>query len=399
MENKKDTTVLMLLDGSFPPDIRVENEIKVLKSQGYSIILCCTTKGAESIVEDWNGVRVYRAPISKFIYKSMVGALKFPFYYNFWDRFIKLVLKTENNIDVIHAHDLIMVPVAQKLARKTGSKLVFDFHENYPYLIRDAKHTQSRLGKYLSDYKKWERIEKKVVLDADCIITVVEEMKQRIIDLGAEPSKVHVYQNVLDLNSVPENFKLNNSPVDVFDLVYVGGITPARGLSTVIEAITYLSNNEKLRFKLTVFGTGSFEEDLQTLARKKEVFEFIDFRGWVKQSDVFNFISKGSATIIPHYRSVQNDCSSPNKLYQYMFVGKPVISSDCESLERVINSINSGLIYKDTSAKDLSLKIKQLMNDNELQLSLGQNGRKAVLDKYNTAIEKKQLIKAYSTLG
>ena len=75
-----------------------------------------------------------------------------------------------------------------------------------------------------------------------------------------------------------------------------------------------------------------------------------------------------------------------------MFVGKPVISSDCESLERVINSINSGLIYKDTSAKDLSLKIKQLMNDNELQLSLGQNGRKAVLDKYNTAIEKKQLI-------
>ena len=227
MENKKDTTVLMLLDGSFPPDVRVENEIKVLKSQGYSIILCCTTKGAEPVVEDWNGVRIYRAPISKFIYKSMVGALKFPFYYNFWNRFIKLVLKKENHIDVIHAHDLIMVPVAQKSARKTGAKLVFDFHENYPYLIRDAKHTQSKLGKYLSDYKKWERLEKKVVLDADCIITVVEEMKQRIIDLGAEPSKVHVYQNVLDLNSVPENFKLNNSPVDVFDLVYVGGITPA----------------------------------------------------------------------------------------------------------------------------------------------------------------------------
>jgi glycosyltransferase involved in cell wall biosynthesis len=118
----------------------------------------------------------------------------------------------------------------------------------------------------------------------------------------------------------------------------------------------------------------------------------------VKQSDIFNFISKGSATIIPHYRSVQNDCSSPNKLYQYMFVGKPVISSDCESLERVINSINSGLIYKDTSAKDLSSKIQQLMNDKELQLSLGQNGRLAVLDQYNTDCEKAKLIKAYSDL-
>jgi glycosyltransferase involved in cell wall biosynthesis len=81
-----------------------------------------------------------------------------------------------------------------------------------------------------------------------------------------------------------------------------------------------------------------------------------------------------------------------------MLINKPVISSDCQSLKRIIESNNSGLIYKDNSAEDLSEKIKQLMNDKELRKFLGGNGRSAVLNKYNTYFEKRELIKAYSTL-
>ena len=398
MSQIKKKTVLMLLDGSFPPDVRVENEIRVLKAEGYSIIVCCTKKSNKSEIEEWNDIKIYRTKISNFTYKTMVGALKFPFYYNFWKRFMKNVLAKERSIDVIHAHDLVMVPVALELAKHIGAKLVFDFHENYPYLIKDAKHTQSIFGKFLSDYKKWERLEKEVIKEADVIITVVEEMKLRIVDLGAKESMVHIYQNVIDLSCIPNNFKINSEAPYGFNLIYVGGITPARGLATVVEAISLLSEEERNRFKLTVCGTGSFESELRLLAKEIGVFQSIDFRGWVNQSDVFSYISKGNATIIPHYRSIQNDCSSPNKLYQYMLINKPVISSDCQSLKRIIESNNSGLIYKDNSAEDLSEKIQQLMNDKELRKFLGGNGRSAVLNKYNTNIEKRKLIKAYSTL-
>ena len=81
-----------------------------------------------------------------------------------------------------------------------------------------------------------------------------------------------------------------------------------------------------------------------------------------------------------------------------MLINKPVISSDCHSLKRIIESNNSGLIYKDNSAEDLSEKIQKLMNDEKLRKFLGRNGRSAVLNKYNTNIEKRKLIKAYSTL-
>ena len=398
MSQIKKKTVLMLLDGSFPPDVRVEKEINVLKSEGYSIIVCCTKKSNKSVIEEWNDIKIYREKISNFIYKTMVGALKFPFYYKFWKRFMKKVLANERIIDIVHAHDLVMVPVALELVKHTGAKLVIDFHENYPYLIKDAKHTQSILGKFLSDYRKWERLEKEVVKEADVIIAVVEEMKQRIVDLGAKESKVHIYQNVIDLSCIPDNFKINSEPTKGFNLVYVGGITPARGLSTVVKAITLLLEQEKNRFKLTVCGTGSYEPELRLFAKEMGVFHLIDFCGWVNQADVFSYISKGNAAIIPHYRSIQNDCSSPNKLYQYMLINKPVISSDCKSLKRIIESNNSGLIYKDNSPQDLSEKIQQLMNDKEIVKSLGENGRLAVVNKYNTNVEKRELIKAYSNL-
>lgn len=390
--------ILMLLDGEFPPDIRVENEIKVLQSCGHEIVLCCTTKKNEPIQDTWNGARIHRSPIGKYTYKSMVGALKFPVYYNFWKKFLKKVLPLEKGIDVVHAHDLIMVPVAQKVAKQLNAKLVFDFHENYPYLIRDAKHTQSFLGKYLSDYRKWEQFEKACVPHADAIITVVDEMKQRIVDLGADASKVFIYQNVPDLETLDLE-PVESSVSDTFNLVYAGGITPARGLSTVVEAIALLSEEKKSKFKLTVCGTGSFETQIRELAEEKNVAELIDFKGWVAQKDVFKHIAAGSATIIPHYRSIQNDCSSPNKLYQYMFSGKPVISSNCKSLERVILSINSGLIYEDHSAEELAKRMEELMSSEELQISLGKNGREAVLQRYNTQVEGTNLVKAYETLS
>ncbi len=390
--------ILMLLDGEFPPDVRVENEIKVLQSFGHEIVLCCTTKKNEPKLDTWNGVKIHRSPIGKYTYKSMVGALKFPIYYNFWKKFLKKVLPLESSIDVVHAHDLIMVPVAQRVAKQLNAKLVFDFHENYPYLIRDAKHTQSFLGKYLSDYRKWEQLERACVPSADAIITVVDEMKQRIVDLGADASKVFIYQNVPDLETL--DFEpVESSVPDTFNLVYAGGITPARGLATVVEAIALLSEDKKSKFKLTVCGTGSFETQIRELAEEKNVAELIDFKGWIAQKDVFKHIAVGSATIIPHYRSIQNDCSSPNKLYQYMFSGKPVISSNCKSLERVILSINSGLIYEDRSAEELAKRIEQLMSSEELQISLGKNGREAVLQRYNTQVEGANLLKAYETLS
>ncbi|MDX2362881.1 MAG: glycosyltransferase family 4 protein [Crocinitomicaceae bacterium] len=390
--------ILMLLDEEFPPDPRVEHEIHALTSAGHSIVLLCPTREGKELREQWNGIQIYRKVISAFKYKSKVGALKAPVYYNFWKGFFKEYRSEIGLFDVVHAHDLIMAPVAFWIQRKFGGKTVLDLHENYPYLIRDAKHTQSKLGKFLSDHKKWIQFEKTAVVKADKVLTVVKEMRQRVVNIGKKTDEVFVYQNVPNLSELsflnPTEAKSDN-----FTLVYAGGLTPARGLSTVLQAISLLANEGDLKFKLVVCGTGSAEASLKEEASALGIQDHIDFLGWVNQKDVFTIIGKGHATIIPHYRSVQNDCSSPNKLFQYMFMGKPVISSNCTSLKRLIVEENCGLIYQHDSPEDLRAVLKKLMTDEVLTKMMGDNGHKSVIKKYNVDVEKSELIEMYSNFS
>ena len=97
--------ILMLLDHPFPPDTRVENEMKSLTAAGNEVHIACFQKGTEPLIEETSYGIIHRKPVSSFIYKSSVGVLKFPFYFNYWRKFVG-ELFVENQFDAIHVHDL-----------------------------------------------------------------------------------------------------------------------------------------------------------------------------------------------------------------------------------------------------------------------------------------------------
>ena len=81
-----------------------------------------------------------------------------------------------------------------------------------------------------------------------------------------------------------------------------------------------------------------------------------------------------------------------------MYLNKPVISSDCTSLKRIINETNTGFIYKNDSPEELFDLLEKLNRNRKLLEDLNGNGRKAVMEKYNWNIDKKRLIQAYMEL-
>ena len=95
--------VLMLLDHPFPPDTRVENEMKSLTDAGFEVHLACFQKGNELLLEETEIGIIHRKPVSKFIFKSSVGVLKFSFYFNYWRRFVDELCANEK-FDAIHVH-------------------------------------------------------------------------------------------------------------------------------------------------------------------------------------------------------------------------------------------------------------------------------------------------------
>jgi glycosyltransferase involved in cell wall biosynthesis len=146
-------------------------------------------------------------------------------------------------------------------------------------------------------------------------------------------------------------------------------------------------------------GDGSFRKSLEEKAEYLKIGSLVKFFGHKPFNEMLELLDEADAAIIPHIRTDNNDASSPNKLYQYMYLNKPIISSDCTSLERIINETKTGFIYRHNSPEELSELIMKLNNNRSLLDEIDGNGRKAVIEKYNWNIDRQRLINAYSLLS
>lgn len=369
--------ILMVLDGEFPPDIRVENEIEQLIKLGHHITLACFTLSGKPTREEKKNIVIVRTRMSKFLRKTSVGALKVPIYFDHWRRFLAQLIK-EFSFDIIHIHDLPLAKIGVEICRKQKMPLVLDLHENWPALLKDARHTNTLLGKILSSNTQWNKYEADMVGKADRIITVVEEMKQRIVSIGANASDVFVVPNYFNFSSVSGNEAIEYRGETIF---YAGGLTQSRGLQIALQGLALLPKDYN-SLKMFVAGYGNYERDLRKLAQELKLGAKVEFMGRLSQEQVYDCIKKLDIMLIPHLKSVQTDNSSPNKLYQYMYFGKPVFAANCNSIKRVINNTKAGITYQDDDPHDFAEKLIKLIELNRSN-QMGRNGRRAVLEKFN----------------
>jgi len=146
--------ILMVLDREFPPDLRVENEIEALSGSGHEIHLACFTRKNAPAYENMEFCHIHRKNISAFQYKSSVGVLSLPFYFNFWRSFL-VKLFSQYQFDAIHIHDLPLAQPGAEMKTKYNCIFTADLHENWPAYLRIARHTKSFIGRILSPDSKW----------------------------------------------------------------------------------------------------------------------------------------------------------------------------------------------------------------------------------------------------
>ena len=382
--------ILMVLDHEFPSDIRVENEATALISAGNQVHIACYTQKDRPRTDTFKGIAIHRISINKFIYKSSVAALTFPHYFNFWRRFLSVLLSREK-FDVIHIHDLPLAKVGAELKDKFGVKLVLDLHENWPALLRVATHTNTFLGKLLSPNFLWVKYEKIILKSADRIIVVVDEAKERLKNLGIDYSKVEVVSNTL--NEVEFGIPNLQPDSNYFTLYYAGGINLHRGLQTVIEALPIaLEKVSNVRFRIA--GSGSYQKELEQLAIKLNVKNSVEFLGHLSLADVAKNLAMCNAALIPHLKTDHTDSTIPHKLFQYMYINKPIIASNCTPIERIIKETTSGLVFISGNAHDLAEKIV-LLATKQIEIALA---RSWVETKYNWKVDAAKLTELYNSL-
>lgn len=397
----------MVVDGFYPQDIRVRKEAESLVTAGIPVCVIARWKKGVTRKETHNGVEIVRIGInySHFI-KGIHDILFSLFFIDFVFYFGLKKFIQQNSIQVLHVHDLPLVRTTSKLLGKNG-KIILDMHENYPEMLEELTLSKKGFLKSLKDklffnVKHWKKFEKKVIHIPSHIIAVVDEMKVKLMrEYSIDPEKITVISNFEKLDfagtSETDEFEFKK---DTFYIVYVGGISPVRGLQTVIEAISLFKNrNEKVEFILVGSGNQSYITSLKNHSSQLDCSQQVHFLGQKAFNKINYYIENGNVNIIPHIKNEHTDNTIPHKLFQIMIQKAPLLVSNCKPMERIVTKYNAGYIFNASNPIDLVDKILEIQSNKALVKTRVENACNAVNENLNWEQESKklvQLIKNYN---
>lgn len=377
----------MILDKTFPPDPRVENEALALISNGHQVFLFCLTYEKQMHEEVFKGIEVKRYPSNRLEYKLSALSYTLPFYRKMMSRKIAHFLAA-NDIEIIHVHDMVIAEAAIEANETLKCPMVLDLHENRPEIMKTYPHLKKFPGNLLISTKKWKRKEGILVQKSDRTIVVTKEAKVELQDrLGIADHKVVVVPNTVK-SSFYNNFSLDQTILerykDKFVILYLGDTGLRRGLLSTIEALGIIAKEEsiKTKIKLVIVGKNSSDNVLKRRVEELGLQEMVDFEGWQDMALFPSYLNIADMGISPLHRNLHHDTTYANKLFQYMSFAIPVLVSDALAQKNLVEEVKSGLVHKEKDAAEIAEKVLILLKDPDLSKMLGMNGKKFIEEKF-----------------
>jgi glycosyltransferase involved in cell wall biosynthesis len=358
-----------------PFDGRIfHKEAKSLARAGYDVVLIARHDKAETI----DGVRIVPLPEPENRLQRVTQIL---------GRLYRLAVK--ENADVYHFHDPELMAVGL-LLKLRGKKVVWDVHEHYPNSILDKFWIAKPLRRAIS--KSFDLFERAVVRFFDYVIYTTPSVGARYESMKVPSGRVENYP----ITELSKAFARDPRQ----KIIYLGGMSRIRGLVEVIEAFAIVAAR-RARWELLLVGSyrpATFENELKELARQRGIQDRVHFVPWVPYEEKEKLSSQASMGMITYLPYSNNTSCLPNKLFDYMLVGLPVIASSFPLYREVVEANHCGLIVDPAKPEEIANAMDYLMAHRDEAEEMGRNGQRAVLEKYNWEKESEKLREIYETV-
>jgi glycosyltransferase involved in cell wall biosynthesis len=378
--------ISMLVLNTFINDARVHKEASTLASAGYTVNVIALWQPGLDKVENRSGYSVFRIPLSS---RALQNRLLSPLikYIEYAWRVWKLSYRIPAHI--YHANDGNTLPIAWMIAKKNNAKLIYDAHE----LETGRNFGNSSLSRI---YRKvWSFPEKLLIHQVDAVITV----NRLIADELARLYKIHVpfvIMNCPVLNLV-SNTNLIRQELDIPDdmkiLIYQGRITSGRGLESFFVAIQQLNDTVGV-----VLGDGPLLQAYRDRVRSGE-WQRIYLLGMINMTVLPTYTASADLGVV----LIQDTCLSyrlslPNKLFEYLHAGLPVICSDLPAMATIVKEYQVGELVNPDDPASIAHGIKITLGDVTRYKTLKANTHKAS-EVFNWQNEGKKLIEIYKNFA
>jgi glycosyltransferase involved in cell wall biosynthesis len=349
---RKLVTVTVISD--LVTDFRVHKICQSLHNEGYKVYLIGSMNKRSLDLKQ----RDYQTDRLK-----MWFSRSFLFYAEFNIRLLWKLLRRET--DIFLGNDLDVMPATMLAARLKKKQIVYDSHE---YFLGMAGMEQKPLRRNI-----WKFIEAHIFARLKYVYTVSDSIRNlyrkiyhkklfvvRNLPMKDPPNPDLSPEELIWIHSIdqkiPENKKL---------LIFQGaGINESRGAEELVYSMIFLDPAD---FHLLIIGGGDIFSKLEKMIIQNQLSDRITLISKVPFAVLSHFTRKAQLGISIDKASVLNHkYSLPNKLFEYLHAGVPVLASRLVEQERIINEYEVGTFIEDYQPEHMAGKIKEIFANPDL---------------------------------
>lgn len=330
-------------------------------------------------VEEFEGFRFVRILVKKYDHAYDKKRILNWFIFAWRLRRLGNILEEKPDSILYSSPSLIGFLGAEKLAHKNRARLLFEVRDIWPLTLQEIGGYSSR--HWFIRFLQW--IEDRAYQKSDHVLSNLPGAVDHMVTRGMRPEKFTWIPNGFSQNDIDTTQLLPTSiaeklPKDTFNVAYTGTHGTANALHTLLQAAHILRDTPQITF--TLVGKGKEKENLRSHSEELDLNN-VYFLDPVPKDQVQSILERCSACYIGLTRdSLFRFGVSPNKLFDYLISGKPIIYAIDSGDYRPIEEFNAGIQVEPGSPHDLARAIYELyQTSSEERHQMGANGRNAAL--------------------
>jgi glycosyltransferase involved in cell wall biosynthesis len=354
-------SVLMIVQNlPVPFDRRVWQEACSLRRVGIGVsVICPTSHAYGKLYECMEGVHIYRYPLLIESSDSVLGYVLEFVYCWLATLSLAVIAYLRSPFQVIHASNPPDTFFAIALLfRPLGVKFVFDHHDLCPELYVAKGHPPRGLI-----YSTLLLLERLTFRTADMVITVNESYREVAKSRGGVPDgKIVVVRSgprlAWSCAYAPERDLRDGRR---YLVVFLGQIGKQDGLDYLLRAIRIYHDRHRSDTRFVIIGDGPHRKAMQQLAADLDLTGAVEFTGRISDDELCQYLYSADVCVDPDPRTEFNNCSTMNKIIEYMAFGKSIIAFDLVEHRR--SALESAHYVECNDIRKFAVAIRELLED------------------------------------
>ena len=370
-------SVCHVISGYYRNDPRIfQRQCKSLRDANFSVCILTNDNQPDEILE---GIPIYSSNnFSSSRLRILLFAKK---------QFLKRAIDIDADIYQMHSPELLSLGLALK---KAGKIVIYDAHEDLPMHIIEKEWIPKLLRKPLSFVV--ENYMNSILLKYHAIISPHSHVIDKLKKINPNTTLITNFAKVMPSKEITLNEYIQRSQV----ICYSGTVYLHSNQLTILNALKHFSN---ISYNIAGYCSPHYLKILS----KHESYNKLNYIGRLNWADLSGFYNKSriGIVVIDYKMNLggKKGTYAVNKIFEYMEAGLPIICSDYVLWQNIIEEFNCGICVEPGNMKQMIEAISYLLDNPYDAYKMGQNGRKAVHQKYNWTSQHEVYIKLFNSLN